>query len=178
MCYRLRDVKQAAVAAVLEGRKHPKYYHSYNAAKSSKEDWFYDLDEFIEITGGAEVWWWEWVCGGSRGWGCFLWGTRVLERLWSALEYGTQVCTAVGCVGGLTPWSFLNPCFSSDMYPLRSLSTRISCMWINTVHMVIYLIIPCESWEKNPLERSRYWLNSKWYLSPWQQLYGMLWEML
>lgn len=38
MCYGLRDVKQAAVAAVLEGRKHPKCYHRDNAAKSSKED--------------------------------------------------------------------------------------------------------------------------------------------
>lgn len=71
MCCGLRDVKQAAVPAILEGGKHPKYYYSFNAVESYKEDWFYDLDEFTESTGGAEVWWCEWDCGGS--WGCLLW---------------------------------------------------------------------------------------------------------
>lgn len=71
MCCGLRDVKQAAVPAILEGGKHPKYYYSFNAVESYKGDWFYDLDEFTESTGGAEVWWCEWDCGGS--WGCLLW---------------------------------------------------------------------------------------------------------
>jgi len=44
ICYGLHYVKQAAAAAIQEGRKHPKYYYSSNPTNSSKDASFYDLD--------------------------------------------------------------------------------------------------------------------------------------
>lgn len=85
MCYGLRDVKQAAAVAILEGRKHPKYYYGYNAGKSYKEDWFYVLDEFFETTGGAELWCMRVGLQGLTGLG--LWKGRGGSGV--TLEYGT-----------------------------------------------------------------------------------------
>lgn len=179
MCYGLHDVKPAAVAEILEGRKHPKYYYSYNAARSYK-DWFYDLDEFIETPGGAEAWC-MWVglwgimgllpvrekgkgCGGSevtvecgtqsvqqRAASCDR--KRVLKGCGGSgmtLACGTQECTAVGCVGGLTHWSFLNAMLFFRHVSIEDLINQ------DLVHVNKYSIYGClfdhsiESWKKKP----------------------------
>lgn len=84
MRYGLRDVKQAA-AAILEGRKHQKYYYSYNAAVIKKIDFMTllsSLKPLEEQRCGAC----EWGYGGSWGWGCFLWENKGPGRAVVALE--------------------------------------------------------------------------------------------